>query len=74
MAVNTNTPVQLSPDLDKAQTTAFINENFRALSDSLNPLIVSDGTNNRIMIGKLPDGTYGIIVTAPGYDVTDVIE
>jgi len=36
-------------------------------------MVVSDGTKNRILIGKAPDGTYGIWVSKPGYDVlTDV--
>lgn len=36
-------------------------------------LIVTDGVKNRILIGKAPDGTYGLWISKPGYDVmTDV--
>ncbi len=30
-----------------------------------------DQTNSRIMIGRLPDGTYGIAVSLPGVNVED---
>jgi hypothetical protein len=35
-------------------------------------LVVRDSENARIMMGKLPDETYGIVITKPGYDVTEV--
>lgn len=36
-------------------------------------ILVSDGTKNRILIGKAPDGSYGIWVSKEGFDVlTDV--
>lgn len=35
-------------------------------------IVVHDGTNNRILIGALPDGSYGLIISKPGVDVTDV--
>jgi len=28
-----------------------------------------DATNARILIGLLPDGSYGIVISKPGYDV-----
>jgi hypothetical protein len=63
MGINNSPPVQLSPDIDKAQTTAFINENFRKISDSFNPLQISDGTNNRITLGKYAASQYGFVGT-----------
>ena len=51
----------MHPDLDKNQTTAFINENFRKISDSFNPLNISDGTTNRITIGKYTTSQYGFL-------------
>ena len=68
MAVNTNPPVQLHPDLDRNQSTAFINENFRKLSDSLSPFQISDGSNNILNIGKDSTGAYSMKVAKPGYD------
>lgn len=31
--------------------------------------IVSDATKRRIIIGVLPDGTFGIAISKPGFDV-----
>ena len=33
---------------------------------------VNDGTHNRILIGLLPDGTYGIVISKEGVDVLTV--
>lgn len=33
-------------------------------------IIASDGTTPRIIFGRLPDGTYGIVISKPGVDVT----
>lgn len=33
---------------------------------------IRDATNERIRIGLMPDGTYGFVVTKPGYDVSQV--
>jgi hypothetical protein len=63
MGINNSPPIQLHPDLDKNQTTAFINENFRKLSDSFNPLQMSDGTYERVTIGKYGVSQYGIVGT-----------
>lgn len=35
-------------------------------------ITVSDGVNTRIVLGRLPDGSYGLIITKEGYDVEDV--
>ena len=34
-------------------------------------VIVSDDTKNRILIGKAPDGTYGLWISKPGFDVIE---
>ena len=31
-----------------------------------------DESNPRILVGLLPDGSYGFIVSKPGYDVTQL--
>ena len=33
-------------------------------------VIVYDSTNERIVIGRLPDGTFGIAISKPGIDVS----
>ena len=61
MAANNDAPIQLHPDLDERNKTAFINENFRKLSDAFNPLRISDGSNDRIIIGRYEASEYGIV-------------
>lgn len=39
------------------------------IEDGNGRLLVNDGTNNRIIIGLLPDGTFGLIISKEGYDV-----
>lgn len=36
-----------------------------------NNIVVYDGANQRIVIGILPDGTYGMAVSKAGFDVKD---
>lgn len=35
-------------------------------------VVVNDGVNNRVLIGALPDGTFGMVVSKPGVDVSSV--
>lgn len=71
MAVNTDPPVQLQGGTDSSQKDAFINENFRKLSDSLNPFQISDGTTNILNIGQDSTGAYSMKVAKPGYNAFD---
>lgn len=73
MAVNKEIPVQLHPTMPMEQLVAFINQNFTTISNQLNTYIISDGTNNRIVIGKQTDGTYAIVVSKEGYDVLEAL-
>ena len=61
MAANNEPPVQLHPGQDDSIRTAFINENFRKISDSFNPLRISDGSSDRIVIGRYESSEYGIV-------------
>jgi hypothetical protein len=63
---NNLTPIQLQPNTNQSDTTAYLNENFRAISDALNPLRISDGSTNRILIGRYGQEQYGQV----GYDST----
>lgn len=69
---NPSTPVQLHPSIPQDQLVAMINQNFEALNQQNMTKVISDGSNNRIIIGKLPDGTYGIVVSKEGVDVLNV--
>lgn len=48
--VKNEPPILLHPDVDKAQTTTFINENFRKISDAVNTYI-SNNTFNIVSTG-----------------------
>ena len=34
-----------------------------------NGLVLSDGTNRRMIIGRMPDSTIGVAISKPGEDV-----
>jgi len=36
-------------------------------------IIVYDASNERIVIGRLPDGTYGMAISKAGFNVSDAI-
>ena len=66
-------PIQIHPTMSKEDMAAFINQNFNNLADSLNVYVVSDGTNDRIILGKLPNGEYGLVISKSGFDVKSQI-
>lgn len=67
MASNNQIPVQLQPGTPENDKIAYINHNFRSMADAFNPIIMSDGTYNRVIVGRYvhTDGTtyYGIFGT-----------
>lgn len=69
MAVNNEVFAQIHPNTPTANKDALINENFRKLSDAFSPLVINDGENDRVVIGKHTDGTYKIAVSRKGADV-----
>ena len=48
--------------------TDTLNSKIR-IEDGNGRLLVNDGVNNRIIIGLLPDGSYGMVVSKPGVEV-----
>lgn len=57
---------------DNASMVRTINENFRDIENMLRVIRIKDEAgNSRILIGKLPDGTYGIVMSKEGEDVLD---
>lgn len=44
--------------------------NFLTINDL--GITLNDGTDNRILLGNFPDGTFGIVVSKPGIDVSQV--
>lgn len=67
MALST---IRLSPTMRYEQLIAALNENFALLENINRTLIIKDETGkNRIIIGRRPDGTYGITISKEGQDV-----
>lgn len=56
-----------------AQVMNIVNQNFRDIQDQSSAQIIrseKDG-KKKIIIGKLPDDEYGIVIANDGYDVVD---
>lgn len=65
--------VKLHPNMDTATLVAALNQNFALIENLNRTTIYKDETGtNRIIIGKLPDGTWGMVVSKPGVDVLSV--
>lgn len=63
-------PIALTPGMDNATMIQAINDGFRQLeSENRTKIIKDEAGNNRIIIGRWPDGTYGILVSKEGVDV-----
>lgn len=58
-----NGTVSVHPKTDATGSAAFT-------QTSNGRMLVNDGTNNRVVVGALPDGTFGMKVSQPGIDVT----
>lgn len=75
MATASEPPINISPEQDKSQQSAFLNTNLQNLSDALNPLLVKDDTGmKRVLAGKGANGFYGLKVSKPGFDVYDTAD
>lgn len=60
--------------MDSGHQLAFINQNFHSLADSLNPFTLSDGSNDRLLIGKDSNGNYVVKVSKPAFDAFDATD
>lgn len=55
------------------QRTSVLNGQLR-IEDGNNRMVLFDGTNYRMIIGLLPDGTVGIVISREGVDVFNVFD
>ena len=63
------------PNMSYAALCNLINENFDLLENINRTQIIKDDTGTpRILIGRLPDGTYGLVVSKPGTDVLGLFD
>lgn len=62
--------IRLQPGIDQSTLISQINENFALLENLARTQIFRDETGtNRIILGRLPDGSYGLVISKPGNDV-----
>ena len=68
-------PIQLTPNMDAGTMTTAINNVFQQIeAENRSKMITDENGTNRIIIGLLPDGTYGIVVSKPGVDVNSLFK
>lgn len=72
MASNNQVPVQLQPNTPESDKVAYINHNFRSMADAFNPLVMSDGTYNRVIVGRYVHDT-GIYYGYFGFDANGIL-
>ena len=65
---------RLTPDMTPEQQARVLNENFALLNGIFSSWVVYDDDNPRIIIGRQPDGDYGIVVSKTGEDVLEAFE
>jgi len=62
--------IRLQPGMTMDTLIAALNENFALLENINQTQIFKDETGvRRIILGKLPDGTYGLVISKPTFDV-----
>lgn len=67
-------PIQLTPQMDKATMVNAINRNFREVeSENRTKIIKDEDGQQRVLIGRAPNGEYLIAVSAKGIDVLDAL-
>ncbi len=70
MALNT---VRFNSKMKLAQIVSALNQNFQKMENSDRQQILKDDTGTpRIIIGLLPDKTFGIVISKPGINVQDL--
>lgn len=67
--------VRLSADMGMDTLVSALNENFALLENLNRTQIFKDETGkNRIILGRWPDGTYGLLISKPGVDVLSLFK
>lgn len=65
--------VRLHSNMTMQQLISALNENFNLLQNQSQTIAIKDENGQtRILIGRLPDNTYGIVISKTGYDVTEL--
>ena len=69
-------PRLVTSGMTKDQINNIINQNFIDLQNQSVTQIIKDPDDGkrRIIFGKLPNGSYGLVISKKGYDVVEVLE
>lgn len=63
-------PLKFTDTMPMGTLVNAINQNFSQIeAENRTKIIRDENGDNKILIGLAPDGTYGIFVIKPGYDV-----
>jgi len=63
-------PIQLVPSMDSGTLSSAINNNFKQIESENRTKVIRDEDGiDRVIMGRYPDGKYGIKVSKPGVDV-----
>lgn len=63
-------PIQLTPNMDMATLTSALNQTMNQLESENRTKIIRDENGvDRVILGRFPDGDYGIKVSIDGVDV-----
>lgn len=66
--------VRLQPGMAYADLVSALNENFALLENLTRTQVFKDETGvNRIILGRFPDGTYGLVISKPTKDVLKLV-
>lgn len=66
-------PTPIIPGAKQEFKDQAINDNFQRMQDRFRTNVIKDETGtNRLIFGKLPDGTYGLVISKEGIDVLTV--
>ena len=66
-------PIQLTPNMDMATMVNAINDMMRQVeAENRTQTIKDESGNNLIIFGRMPDGTYGLLIMKPGKDALSV--
>jgi hypothetical protein len=69
MAINSKIPTRGS----QPRKDAEVSKNFQEIANKFITNVIKDENGvRRIIFGKLPDGTYGLVISNDGTDVLDV--
>lgn len=59
--------------LDEGKGALIISEGgIDLLTITKDGILLNDGTDRRMIIGKMPDSNIGVVISKPGYDVVDI--